>query len=105
MVTGCLPHVALPAPVPPFVRGEARRPVFRARQRHVRGAGAAMGVPLLVQIGIGIGIVWLRLPLWLSDTRTAGAALARLSSATLNHVLRTSREPVCTYRYIVRVDP
>jgi cytochrome c oxidase assembly protein subunit 15 len=48
-----------------------------------RLAWALLGA-LLLQVGIGIGIVKLHLPLWLADAHNAGAALLLLSVVAVN---------------------
>jgi cytochrome c oxidase assembly protein subunit 15 len=47
--------------------------------------GAALLGALLLQLGIGIGIVKLQLPLWLADAHNAGAALLLLAVVAVNY--------------------
>ena len=46
-------------------------------------------VALVLQVSIGIGVVWFGLPLWLATSHNAVAALLLLSMINLNHALAT----------------
>jgi cytochrome c oxidase assembly protein subunit 15 len=54
-------------------------------QRRWRRLGAVLLGALALQVGIGIGIVELRFPLWLADAHNGGAALLLLTVVALNY--------------------
>jgi cytochrome c oxidase assembly protein subunit 15 len=64
------------------------RLVATTRNRTLQLAGGAIAVLLVVQLGLGIANVVLRLPLPVAVAHTGGAALLLLSLVTINHLLR-----------------
>ena len=60
-----------------------------ANDHHVRRASVLVMVALVLQVSIGIGVVWFGLPLWLATSHNAVAALLLLSMINLNHALAT----------------
>lgn len=55
----------------------------------VRQASVFVLIALVLQVSIGIGVVWFGLPLWLATSHNAVAALLLLSVINLNHALAT----------------
>jgi len=55
----------------------------------VHQAGVLVLIALVLQVSIGIGVVWFGLPLWLATSHNAVAALLLLSVINLNHALAT----------------
>jgi cytochrome c oxidase assembly protein subunit 15 len=57
--------------------------------RAVRQAGQLVLLALVVQVSIGIGVVWFGLPLWLATAHNGVAALLLLTVINLNHAKAT----------------
>lgn len=74
-----------------FLLGTAGAPLWRR-------LGWALIAALLLQVGIGISIVELRLPLWLADAHNAGAALLLLTVVALNFFAWRHPETGCLSR-------
>ncbi len=64
------------------------RLIATVRNRVLQSAGSVIAALLILQIGLGIANVVLRLPLPVAVAHTATAALLLLSLVTLNHLLR-----------------
>lgn len=62
-----------------------------ARRAPWRWLGLVVFAALALQVGIGIGFVEARFPLWLADAHTGGAALLLLAVVALNHFVWSAR--------------
>jgi cytochrome c oxidase assembly protein subunit 15 len=67
--------------------------IFRTQRRSIQAAGAMVVAAVLLQIGIGLGMVHFGVPLALADLHNAGAAFAVVSMVTLLRRLWPASEP------------
>jgi len=68
--------------------------LMRTQRRSLQAAGALVVLAVLLQIGIGLGMVHFGVPLALADLHNAGAAFAVVSMVTLLRRLWPAAEPV-----------
>jgi cytochrome c oxidase assembly protein subunit 15 len=68
--------------------------ILRTQRRSLQAAGALVVFAVLLQIGIGLGMVHFGVPLALADLHNAGAAFAVVSMVTLLRRLWPAEEPI-----------
>jgi len=61
----------------------------KSRNQTINTAGVLVLTALAAQVSIGLGVVWLGLPLWLATAHNGVAALLLLATINLNHAAAT----------------